>query len=60
EHQQGNVRVSERSFGTFSRTIAVPENVAHDQIEASFTDGVLEVKVPKTKVDKETRKIQIS
>ncbi|KAG0146115.1 hypothetical protein CROQUDRAFT_78027, partial [Cronartium quercuum f. sp. fusiforme G11] len=49
EHQQGNVRVSERSFGTFSRTIAVPENVTHDQIKASFTDGVLEVKVPKTK-----------
>ncbi|KAH9811898.1 HSP20-like chaperone [Melampsora americana] len=60
EHQTGNVRVSERSFGTFSRTIAVPEAITHDQIKASFTDGVLEVKVPKVKVDKETRRIQVS
>ncbi|EGG11723.1 uncharacterized protein MELLADRAFT_32133, partial [Melampsora larici-populina 98AG31] len=43
EHSTGNVRVSERSFGTFSRTIAVPEAITHDQIKASFTDGVLEV-----------------
>lgn len=60
EHQSGNVRVSERSFGTFSRTIAVPEAVTHEQIKASFIDGVLEVKVPKIKADKEARKIQIS
>ncbi|KAG0146089.1 hypothetical protein CROQUDRAFT_44910 [Cronartium quercuum f. sp. fusiforme G11] len=60
EHQQGNVRVSERSFGAFTRTIAVPENVTHDHIKASFNDGVLEVKVPKIKVEKETHKIQIS
>lgn len=60
EHQSGNVRVSERSFGTFSRSIAVPETVTHEQIKASFVDGVLEVKVPKVKADKETYKIQIA
>lgn len=53
-------QVSERSFGQFCRTIAIPQNVTHDQIKASFTDGVLEVKVPKVKVENETRKIQIS
>lgn len=54
------IQVSERSFGSFSRTIAVPETITHDQIKASFSDGVLEVKVPKLKIDKETRRIQIS
>ncbi|KAI9605146.1 hypothetical protein H4Q26_003121 [Puccinia striiformis f. sp. tritici PST-130] len=47
EHSEGNVRVSERSFGSFSRTIAVPPGLTHDQVKAGFKDGVLEVTIPK-------------
>jgi len=46
----GNFRywVSERSFGQFNRTFAFPTPVNHNGIHASFHNGVLEVRVPKT------------
>jgi HSP20 family protein len=37
----------ERSYGSFSRSIAVPLNVDTKKIDASFEDGVLEVSLPK-------------
>jgi HSP20 family protein len=36
----------ERRFGTFSRTIGLPQGVAEDAIKASYTNGVLEIAVP--------------
>ncbi len=38
---------SERSFGSFLRSIALPSNVDAEKIEASFDDGVLEIDLPK-------------
>ena len=38
----------ERSHGTFNRTIGLPEGVDTDHVKASFKDGVLEVRLPKT------------
>jgi len=60
EHSEGSVRVSERTFGSFTRTIAVPQSVTHDQIKASFTDGVLQVSVPKLSPSKESQRIPIA
>lgn len=60
EHKEGNVRVSERSFGTFCRTVAVPQTITHDQIKAAFNEGVLELKVPKVKTNAESHKIPIA
>eukprot|EP01027_Heterolobosea_sp_BB2_P017261 GEZU01024466.1.p1 GENE.GEZU01024466.1~~GEZU01024466.1.p1 ORF type:complete len:172 (+),score=60.81 GEZU01024466.1:237-752(+) len=37
----------ERSFGKFSRRIALPKNVDPNSIQASFENGVLNVVVPK-------------
>jgi len=37
----------ERSYGSFSRSLAVPTNVDAKKIEATFEDGVLEVNLPK-------------
>jgi HSP20 family protein len=39
--------VRERSFGTFSRTLALPVEVDSERAKASFKDGVLEVLLPK-------------
>ena len=39
---------SERSYGSFCRSIPLPSNVDADKIEASFEDGVLEVALPKS------------
>ena len=37
----------ERRFGSFSRTIQVPVRVQGDRAEATFTDGVLTLTIPK-------------
>lgn len=39
---------SERSYGSFTRTVEIPKGIQADKIRASFKDGVLEVRLPKT------------
>ncbi len=39
--------VRESSYGSFQRSITLPESVDPATIEATFTDGVLELRVPK-------------
>lgn len=36
----------ERRYGSFARTIALPENAKRDEIDATCHDGVLEVRIP--------------
>ncbi len=51
---------SERSFGSFTRSIALPEGIDAEGGEASFKKGVLTVKLPKTKeAMKEAKKIAV-
>jgi HSP20 family protein len=38
----------ERSFGTFARSLLLPQTADTEKIEASFDKGVLTVSVPKT------------
>jgi HSP20 family protein len=38
--------LQERSYGTFERTMILPEGIHADKIKADFHDGVLEVTVP--------------
>ena len=50
----------ESSYGKFQRSFALPENVDVENIEASSQDGVLEVTLPKLKIEKvEVKKIQV-
>jgi len=46
EERQERFYRSERSYGTFTRSIALPEGVDDDQVNARFEHGVLEVTVP--------------
>ena len=48
----------ERRFGTFSRTIALPQGVSEEHVKADYRDGVLEVRVAKPEQPK-PRRIQI-
>jgi HSP20 family protein len=48
----------ERRFGTFTRTIGLPQGVGEEQIKADYHDGVLEVRVAKPEQSK-PRRIQI-
>lgn len=51
---------SERSFGSFTRTIPLPVEIDAEKAEASFKKGVLTVNLPKTKqVISETKKVAI-
>ena len=46
----------ERSYGSFHRSIPLPNEVDEDKIDASFKRGVLKVKLPKTKKAQENSK----
>ena len=45
----------ERRFGTFSRTIGLPQGVSEDSIRAEYSGGVLEIHVPKPEQPKPKR-----
>ena len=46
EKADGYYRV-ERAVGAFSRSLTLPDGIDPDGIAADFTDGVLEVRIPK-------------
>jgi HSP20 family protein len=48
----------ERRFGSFSRTIGLPQGVDEDSIAADYKSGVLEIRVPKP-VQAKPRRITI-
>lgn len=48
----------ERSYGSFSRSIALPSEVDPDEADASFDKGVLTVTIPKVRAP-ESKKIAI-
>jgi HSP20 family protein len=58
EHSNERFHRFERRFGTFSRSVTLPQGVQEDAIEASYGNGVLEVRVPKPEEPKPKR-IQI-
>jgi HSP20 family protein len=42
----------ERSYGSFTRSFTLPENVDGTKIAASFKDGMLNLQIPKTEASK--------
>jgi HSP20 family protein len=48
EVKEENYYRSERSYGSFVRTLELPADVHSDKAKASFKNGVLEVRLPKT------------
>ena len=55
--ERGWYRV-ERSFGSFSRSLTLPEGVDAEAISAEFDRGVLEVRIPKPE-QRKPRRIEI-
>jgi HSP20 family protein len=49
----------ERRFGSFQRSLALPQDVRADDIQASYEDGILEVRVPKAE-EEQPRKITVT
>jgi len=48
EEREKDYSLSERRFGSFVRSFALPDGVEASKIEATFANGVLKVKLPKS------------
>ena len=59
KEERGGVHLSERSYGTFRRSLRLPFPVNPDQVQAQFENGVLRVTLPKTQPQERTRRIQV-
>jgi HSP20 family protein len=55
EIKEKNYYCSERSSGSFARRLELPVEVKTDQAKASFKDGILKIRLPKTDEAKKRR-----
>ena len=54
----GKYHLAERRYGTFARSFVLPRDVDSEQIQASFDNGVLTVRIPKSE-RAQRRRIQV-
>jgi HSP20 family protein len=60
EERKEDYYVSERRFGSFQRSLRLPEGVDQGRIEAELKDGVLTVVLPKTaEAQAEAKRIEV-
>ncbi|MGD9819116.1 MAG: Hsp20/alpha crystallin family protein, partial [Desulfomonilaceae bacterium] len=60
EEKTENTHTIERSYGSFTRSIALPGEIVQDKAEATLKNGVLELRLPKTQLEKKAiRKIEV-
>lgn len=55
----GNAQLVERPYGSFARTLTLPQGVDADAIGADYQDGVLELRIPKP-AEQKPKKIAIT
>lgn len=58
--EQDNYYRVESTYGSFSRTIALPQTVKADDVHASYENGILEVVVPQAAQLSSAKKIPIT
>jgi len=58
ENKDNRYIVSERRFGSFYRSIRLPEGIKADKIEARFKNGILNIEIPRDE-SAQPRKIKI-
>lgn len=49
----------EQCYGSFSRTLDLPEGVNLDEVKAQYKDGILEIRIPKETVSSNVRTVPI-
>ncbi len=60
EEEKNDYYRIESAYGTFTRSFTLPEKVDTENIRAASEDGVVEIIIPKLKVEKDTtKKIEI-
>jgi HSP20 family protein len=55
EYKEDQYHFRERRYGSFSRSISLPTKIKGDAIEASYQDGVVTLRLPKTEEVKPKR-----
>lgn len=53
------LRVTERPFGTFRRSIVLPPDAVAEQFRAELKDGVLEIRIPRAQRDTTPKSILV-
>jgi HSP20 family protein len=59
EEERGGYYVRERRYGSFSRSLTLPEGIDESKVHARYDDGVLEVTVEGAAAVQEPKRIQI-
>jgi HSP20 family protein len=59
EEKRDNYHRIERSFGSFKRSFRIPGGFQHDEVKATFTDGVLRLNLPKQE-ELKAKQIEVS
>ena len=60
DEEKADYRLSERSYGSFERTMRLPDGIDVDKAKADFQNGVLKVTLPKNEaIRARSRKIEI-
>jgi HSP20 family protein len=60
EEKKGNATYTERRYGSFARSLRLPFEVKDEQVDATFKDGVLTVRVPKpADLQSQVRRIEV-
>jgi HSP20 family protein len=57
DHEDGYHRV-ERAYGSFSRSLSLPDGIDAEQVKADFDKGVLVVRIPKP-AERQPHRVQI-
>lgn len=61
EQKKDNFYRCEREYGSFYRSVVLPDNITLDDVKATFADGVLEVSIPLPVVpEAKVRKVEIT
>jgi HSP20 family protein len=58
EVKEENYYRAERSYGSFLRTLDLPKDVRADKVKASFKNGILEIRMPKTE-EARTKEVKV-
>lgn len=59
EESEGDYHLRERRSGRFQRSFRMPESINPEDVEARFSNGILEVRMPKA-AEARTRKIEVN
>lgn len=59
KEEKENYHFLETRYGSFSRSLRLPEDASTEKVDATYTDGILTVSIPKTEVPK-PKKIKVA